>query len=130
MKKSGIILNLACVVIIVIHFELVRLNNWNPQLLIYEIIPILVLIITYIKAIKNTGLWKLIHLPAKEMNETDRAAYLMAINEAYIYFSIFTSAVLILYTVCKIGLNMVMVMALVYLAHILPAYFLGWTKEK
>ncbi len=129
MKKSGIVLNLACIVIIVLFFELIRLNNWNPQLLIYEIIPVLILIITYINSIKKTGLWKLTHKLGKDLNEQDRAVYLLAVNESYIFFSIFTSVVLILYTLLKIELNMVLVMGLVYIAHILPAYFLAWVKE-
>jgi hypothetical protein len=129
MKKSGIILNLSSVLIIVFYFELVRVNNWDPQLLIYEIIPLIILIITYIKSIKNSGIWKLIHRPAKDIKESERRIYLLAINESYIYFSILISSVLILYTLLKIELNMVLIMAIVYLAHTLPALFLGWIKE-
>lgn len=129
MIKTGIILNLACVILIVVYFELIRLNSWNPQLLIYEIIPFLILIITYLKSIKNTGLWKLIHRSVKDLDQSDREAYLLAVKESYIYFSIFTSATLILYTLLKTDLSIVLVIALVYVAHILPAYFLCWVKE-
>ena len=129
MKRSGILMNLGCIIIIVVFFELVRLNSWNPQILIYEIIPFLILIITYLKSIKNTGLWKLIHRPVKDLDQSDREAYLLAVKESYIYFSVFTSAILILYTLLKIDLSIVLVMALVYMAHILPTYFLCWVKE-
>lgn len=129
MKKSGIILNLASVLIIVFYFELVRLNDWNPQLLIYETIPLIILIITYIKFIKNPGLWKLTHRPAEDIIESERRIYLLVLNESYIYFSILISSVLILYTLLKMDLNMVLIMAIVYLAHTLPAFFLGWIKE-
>ena len=45
MKKIGAILNLSSLIVIVLFFELVKLNNWNPQILVYEAIPFLLLLI-------------------------------------------------------------------------------------
>jgi hypothetical protein len=128
MNRLIIVINLTCTIIIVAFFELVKSNKWDPQLLIYEIIPLLVLVVTYTKAIKKTGLWKLTHLKLSDLDKSQKSAYLNAVNAAYVSFSILISSTLLLYTLLKMELNMVLIMAFVYLAHILPAYFMGWTK--
>ncbi|MCD6565976.1 MAG: hypothetical protein J7K53_08525 [Bacteroidales bacterium] len=127
MKKFGTILNLLSLIVIVLFFELVRLNNWNPQILVYEAIPFLVLLISYIKSFAKSGVWKFVHRSFNKLDENEKSLSLNAVRISYSLFTIFILAVLIIYHLLDIKLNMILIASFIYLAHIMPAYVLSWS---
>ena len=54
-RRIGVILNFICLTAIVLLFELIRPKR-NPALLIYELIPLGILVISYIVYFGKTGL--------------------------------------------------------------------------
>ena len=127
MKKFGTILNLSSLIVIVLFFELVKLNNWNPQLLIYEAIPFLILLISYIQSFAKSGVWKFIHTSFNKLDENEKSLRLNATRISYSLFTIFILAVLIIYHLLDLKLNMILISSFIYLAHIMPAYVLNWS---
>ena len=128
MKKTGTFINLLSLIVIVLFFELVRLNHWNPQLLVYETIPILVLLVSYIKYFGKTGLWKLVHTSPDNLDERKNCLISKAIRSAYGIYIILVLVILFVNALAGLANSMVLVVALIYLAHILPAYILSLTE--
>ncbi|MCD4768920.1 MAG: hypothetical protein K8R35_01985 [Bacteroidales bacterium] len=128
MKKNGTLINLSSLIVIVLFFELVKLNRWNPQLLVYETIPFLVLLISYIKYFGKTGLWRLVHTSSDKLDCKKNLLITSAIKTAYSIYTIMVLVILFVNVLSGIEISMVLVVALIYLAHILPAYILLWTK--
>ena len=127
MKKFGIILNLSSLMVIVLFFELVKLNNWNPQILVYETIPFLILLISYIQSFAKSGAWKFIHISFNKLDENEKSLRLNAVRISYSLFTIFILAVLIIYHLLDLKLNMILIASFIYLAHIIPVYVVSWS---
>ena len=130
MKKFGTILNFSSLIIIVLFFELVKLNNWNPQILVYEAIPFLILLITYIQSFAKSGVWKFIHISFNNLEKDEETLRLNATRISYSLFTIFILAVLIIYHLLDLKLNMIMISSFIYLAHIMPGYVIVISKSK
>ncbi len=128
MKKTGVLINLSSLIVIVLFFELVRLIHWNPQLIVYETIPILILLVSYIKYFGKTGLWRLVHTSSNKLDERKDLLVSRALRPSYSIYTIMVLMILFLYVLSGIRITMVLVTALIYLAHILPAYVLLWTN--
>lgn len=130
MKKIGAILNLSSLIVIVLFFELVKLNNWNPQILVYEAIPFLLLLISHIQSFAKSGVWKFIHISFNNLDENEKSLRLNATRISYSLFTIFILAVLIIYHLLDLKLNMILISSFIYLAHIIPAYVIVISKSK
>ena len=128
MKKFGTILNLSSLIVIVLFFELVKLNNWNPQILVYEAIPFLILLISHIQSFTRSGAWKFVHISFNNLDENEKSLRLNATRISYSLFTIFILAVLIIYHLLDLKLNMILIASFIYLAHIMPAYILSWSE--
>jgi len=126
MKKTGTFLNFTSLIIIVLFFELVKLNNWNPEILVYETIPLLVLLISYIKYFGKTGLWRFVHKSLDKLDEREARLIARALNTSYSIFTILILLILIAYAVFNLVISMVLIVAFIYFAHILPAYILSF----
>jgi hypothetical protein len=125
MNRIAIILNITSLVSLVVFFELLKANNRNLELLIYGIVPLLVLLITFVKFYIISGLWN--HL--RKINKEKRKE--MALESIATSYSIFTITIIItlmIYHFFNVPLNMILISSLLYLAHIIPAYLANWNK--
>ncbi|MBU8893217.1 MAG: hypothetical protein KOO66_10590 [Bacteroidales bacterium] len=127
-RRIGVILNFICITSIVLLFELIKLKR-NPTLLIYELIPLVILVIGYIIYFGKTGLWKFTHKSLNDLDERELQLSNKSLRFSYIIFTIFTLGLFLIYSVIELNINMVLVVSLLYLAHILPSYFISWTEE-
>ena len=126
MKKTGTLINLSSLIAIVLFFELVRHNNWNPQIIIYETIPLLVLLISYIKYFRKTGLWSFVHKSSDKLDERESRLIAGVLGTSYSIFTILILLILMAYTVFNLVISMVIIVAFIYFAHILPAYIISF----
>ena len=129
MKKIGTIINLSCLLIIVLFFELVKHKNWDPNIIVYETIPLLILIVSFIKYFWNTGLWSFTHRSLDKLDEKETRSITKALRISYAIFTVFILLTLMVYVLFNFTINMVLIVAFIYLAHILPAYILSWTNN-
>ena len=128
-RRVGILTNFNSLVAIVLLFEIIRIGILPTSSLIYLFIPFLFLIISYIAFFGKTGLWKFTHKSPKQLDEREIQLSNKSLRFSYILFTILSLGIFILYNVTGLSINMVLIVSLIYLAHILPAYFISWTEK-
>ncbi len=104
------------------------LNNAaaSPYFYLWEILPIALLIWSFVIVFWKTGMWNIVHYD-KKLDERENAQVLEALRLAYSIFSILV--LFVIYVVAVIDRSPITVIGaagILYLAHTLPAAVLGW----
>ena len=128
-RRIGVIINFICLTVIVLLFELIKLKR-EPILLIYELIPFGIFILSYIIYFVKTGLWKFTHKSLNKLDEREIQLTNKSLRFSYSIFTIITLSLFMIYTLLGLQVNMVLVVSLLFLAHILPAYYISWTAKQ
>lgn len=131
MKRRGaVFFNYLCVVIILVVFYSIKYIGFPKEYLLFGIIPIIGLIISFRISFGTSNLWKLTHTSFSKLDEREMQLVYKATTYSY---SIFTILCLILiYTFALLGIAIIDVMAaacLLYIAHILPASIIAWNEK-
>lgn len=132
-RRIGVVLNIAALLIAVILFELMRFNaGIGTTAGVISIGLFLLLVIgTFMAVFGATGIWKLSH---QKMKSLDERQIQVVLNATRISYSVFVILVLILiygYAIMEKGpIDVVIAVALLYLAHLLPASILAWTEKE
>lgn len=129
-RRIGVIANFKSIIGIVLLFEIINSGLLPKRLLIFELIPVFFLLCSYIIFFGKTGLWKFTHKPTQMLDEREIQITNRALRFSYIFFTIFSLSLFVVYNVLNIKINMVLVTSLIYTAHILPAYYISWTEER
>ena len=124
------ILNILSLIVMVLFFELVRGHGWNFQLLIYELVPLFVLIITWIKIRRTISNNQLNRGNSRNASADKQLDYYKTINSSYSVFAIVTCTILLAYTLTGINISMVLVIGLIYFANITPSYIMILKSSK
>lgn len=127
-RRIGIILNFICLTTIILLFELIKPKQ-NSKLLTYELIPLAILIIGYIIYFGKTGLWKFTHKSLSKLDEHEIQLTNKSLRFSYVIFTIITLSTFGIYSILELQINMVLITSLIYLAHILPSYYISWTEK-
>lgn len=128
-RRIGVILNFACIILIVAFFELIKLGTFSKDFILIEIIPVILLITLYVIYFGKTGLWKFTHKSVSSLDEREIQLTNQALRFSYTLFTIISLSLFIIYNVLGLNINMVLIVSLIYLAHILPSYFISWTEN-
>lgn len=129
-RRIGVILNYLCIILILIIFYLIKSLGINKIYLLFEIIPIAVLTITFKSAFLTTNLWKMTHTSSKNLDERELQVVYKATTFSYTIFTI--ACLIIIYTFNLIGLgsiDVVLAACLLYFAHTLPAAIIAFTHK-
>ena len=124
-----IIANLVALSYIVLSWELFQDNHTDTLVLIAQGMSLATLLITYYAAFWHTGLWKYTHRKVDQLDERELAENDRALRFAYSSFTVLVLALLLIYVLADISLTIIPVVSLIYLAHILPAVYLGWRNH-
>ncbi|NQV17998.1 MAG: hypothetical protein HQ534_05585 [Armatimonadetes bacterium] len=128
--KAGVILNYLSIIFILVIFYLIKLLGINKINLLFEIIPIVVLIVTFKSAFLTTNFWKMTHTSSKNLDERELQVVYKATTFSYTIFTI--ACLIIIYTFNLIGLgsiDVVLAACLLYFAHTLPAAIIAFTHK-
>ena len=104
------------------------LNNAeaSPYLYLWELLPIALLIWSFVIVFWRSGMWNMVHYD-KKFDERENAQVLEALRLAYGIFSILVLLVIYVAAVIDRGpITVIGAAGLLYLAHTLPAAVLGW----
>ena len=96
-RRLGIIINFKSLIALVLLFEFIRLGILPRYSLIFEIIPFLVLITSYIIYFGKTGLWKFTHKPVNQLDEREIQLSNQSLRFSYLIFTIFVLSLFIIY---------------------------------
>ena len=78
----------------------------------------------------KTGLWKFTHTKTKDLDERELAVTNKAIRFAYSVLAVLTPLVIYVFIFAHIKLTIWIPFFFLYIAHVLPAVYLGWLGEK
>ncbi len=128
-RRIGIIINFKSLVAIVLFFEFIRTGIIPKKFIILELIPFAILLISYILYFGRTGIWNFTHKSTDKLDEREIQLTNQSLRFSYSVFTVITLSLFMIYTLLEIQVNMVLVVSLLYLAHILPSYFISWTEK-
>ena len=128
-RRIGIIINFICLISIVFIYELIKSGIIIQKYLLLEIAPAALLIITDINYFGRTGLWKFTHKSVAKLDEREVQLSNRSLRFSYSVFTILSLSLFLIYNLLGIGINVVLIVSLIYIAHILPSYFISWTEK-
>ena len=129
-RRATVILNYLSIIFILIIFYLVKLLGISKIYLLFEIIPIVILIITFKSAFLNTNFWKMTHTSSKKLDERELQVVYKATTFSYTIFTILCLIIIYTFHLTGIGsIDVVLAAALLYFAHTLPAAIIAFTEK-
>ena len=131
MKRRGaVVFNYVCLAIILIVFYSIKYLGLEKTYILFEIVPIIGMIISFRIAFGTSNLWKLTHTSFSKLDEREMQLVYKATTYSYSIFTILCLA--LIYTFNLLGLAIIDVVAaacLLYIAHILPASIIAWNEK-
>lgn len=130
-RRTGVIINYLSIVLMLAIFYVVRLGCLNKAFIALEIIPLILIIISFRYAFGKTNLWKITHASFKKLDEREVQMVYKATSISYSLFVIIT--LVIIYTFIFIGMGNIDVLlaaGLLYIAHTLPAAIIAWNEKE
>ena len=128
-RRIGIIINLIALSYIVITWAINPGEKTRLGLLLSGGFAMLILLFTYYYSFWRTNLWRYTHTRVNKLNERELVENNQALRFAYSAFTVIVLFMLMYYVLSPAVLSIVPVAGMIYLAHILPAVYLGWTKK-
>jgi len=129
-RRSSVILNYLSIILILIIFYLVKLLGISKIYLLFEIIPIVILIITFKSAFLNTNFWKMTHTSSKKLDERELQVVYKATTFSYTIFTVACLVIIYSFNLTGIGsIDVVLAASLLYFAHTLPAAIIAFTQK-
>ena len=129
-QRIGVILNYLSIFLILIIFYLIKLLGINKIYLLFEIIPIVVLIITFRSAFLTSNFWKMTHTSSKNLDERELQIVYKATTFSYTIFTIACLIIIYTFNLTGIGsIDVVLAACLLYFAHTLPAAIIAFTHK-
>lgn len=121
MNRSAIILNFLSLACMVIFFELLITFDWYKVLLIYEVAPALVFLITLFRFFIKGRIYRV----TLRKNEKTLNIYYWS----YSIYTILVTLTLMILFFASVELNMVIISSMLYLAFITPFYLFAWKSD-
>ena len=129
-RRYGVVITLLSLVSIVLIFEYGMKTGWNTILAIILLTALVLFIISLVITFIKTGLWKFTHIPLKDLDEREIALTSKILRFSYSLFTVIVLALLLSFTLAGKPLNIVLVVALILFAHLLPASVIAWTENQ
>ena len=128
-RRLGVIITFLCILGIVLIFEYGITKQWSSMLKTGEFALIIVFLfslwLTYIK----TGLWKFTHKSLGKLDEREVLLTSKSLRYAYGIFTLIVLGLLLSFSIIEKPINIVLVVSLIFTAHILPASIIAWTEK-
>ena len=128
-RRIGVVITLLSIVSMVLIFEYCKIEQRDSAIIAFEIIPIIIFIVSFIATFIKTGLWAFIHKPLKKLDEREIALTSKSLRYAYSIFAIVVLALLLSLAITQTPIDVVVVASLILFAHILPASIIAWTEK-
>lgn len=128
-RRLGIIINLIALSYIVITWAINPGEKTRMGLLLSGGFALLILLFTYYYSFWRTNLWTYTHKRINMLDERELAENNRALRFAYSVFTVIVLIILLYFVLSTAVLSIIPVAGMIYLAHILPAVYLGWIKK-
>lgn len=128
-NRSAVVINYVLLIFVLVIFYVVKLLDCSKFYLFLEIIPLVLMRISFIIAYHKTGLWKFIHKSQKTLDERESQILYRSIRMSYnIFVTLCLLLILIFAVIEKNPIDAVTVIWLGYISHTLPAAVITFSK--
>ena len=128
-RKIGVILTILSLCAMVGIFECCKINRKVNIFIVTEIIAFIIFLISFGLTYLKTGLWQFTHSSLKKLDEREIALTSKSLRIAYAIFTVVVLFLLLSLAIFNAKIDVVLVAALIILAHILPASVIAWTEN-
>jgi len=130
-RRIGIITNYFCLLVIVILFFIGKSTTWNIVIVGGLIIFLAGLWMSFRITYLKTGFWKMGHTKFENLDEREIQVVHNALKFSYSVFAIITLGCMYYFVIFEgKQINVILVTALLYLAHVLPASIIAWSERE
>ncbi len=131
-RRTGVLLNYLGLLGAVGFFYAGYLTAWNVVMLIFLVLSLVILVISFFRYFLFSGLWRFVHTGSENLDERQIVVTRESLRLSYAIFTVTSLAVVLWISLYHGGnLNLIVVFAgLLYLAHILPATIIAWREKE
>lgn len=127
--RIWLIINYFSLILMIVMFYRPDILTINKLFLSLILLPLGSLIVSFIIIFQRTGLWGLTHKKLNCIGGDQLREYYNAIRISYSIFAILIIALLFIFSIFEIKVNVILAAALLYVAHILPASVMAWSNN-
>jgi len=125
-QRLNLVINYLSIILILVIFYVIKNSEISRFYLLLEIMPVILVIVSFSKVFGKTGFWKLAHPHKDELDERELLLVYKATSMSYGIFSSVALIVIYCYALFLKGpIDVVLAAALLYVAHTLPAAILA-----
>ncbi len=128
-RRIGVTLNFSFLFLSALLFELIRFEMISANYKSISLVLIPIVFITHYNLFGKTGLWKFTHKKYKLLDEREIQLTNHALRFSFALFAVSILSYLLIFNWLDLKIHMVEIASFLYLAHILPAYYISWTEE-
>ncbi|UCE24983.1 MAG: hypothetical protein JSU74_02730 [Candidatus Zixiibacteriota bacterium] len=136
-RKMWVIINYVALVLLLVSFYTADRMGLTALTISGGVIAILAIIVSFIQVYARTGLWRFVHTKAEKLDEREMLVTYESLRHAYGLFAVICLLIFLLAELItkefgggyKLAL-MPVIVALIYLAHVLPASVIAWTERE
>jgi len=137
-RKIAVVVNYLCLVVMNVCFYFVwGYKDMTHAVDVIGIGALIIVVVTFIMAHWQTGLWRLTHAKADVLDERQLQVTHNALSRSYGVFAVISLMIMMTHAVVyrlvpglNFALSVPLVVSLLYLAHTLPGSFLAWTETE
>jgi hypothetical protein len=132
-RRSGVIVNYSfLLLVLVLSFEGYWLG-WSLATKIGFWLSVAFVIVTFFPLHVHTGLWRLAHAKADDLDEREIQQNYEAVRYSYAIFTVLSLCIILVLVIFGLGgqaERLIVFWVLLYLAHTLPSSILAWTSTR
>lgn len=127
----GIAINFTSLLLSILIYEWCKTTGFSGILLMILSILLAIALWSFIAVLARTGLWAKTHSRTENLDEREIQVQSNALRISYSIFVVVTLLVVYGYAVAeKEPIDVVIAGGLLYFAHVLPAYIIGWIEKE
>lgn len=127
--KLGVILTFLSLIGLVWIFECAAVRTWTPLLIVVEILLVIIFIVGFIISAVKTGCWKYVNTSIKDLEQKESIIINKALKTGYALFSVIALCLLVIFAIIAKPISVVMAIALILLAYLIPISIIAWTNN-
>ena len=140
-RRRGVIVNYAAAITVMTVFCIGEYQGWSPSLGILSLVALVVCVLSLMSTYGRTGIWKLAHADASELDERQIQVTHASFRQSYRVFA--AVAMLLLWVIVlsvrfsvftltfrgHYSFGLAIAILLNYLVNVLPSSFLAWHEK-
>ncbi len=136
-RKLWVLVNYGALILLLVMFYLGARSGFNPTLWAVGGFAVILLVLSFVKVYARTRLWRFVHTNASKLDEREMGVTYESLRVSYGAFAVVCLAIFLVSELARerflggfeVSL-MPIIVALIYLAHTLPASVVAWTERE